>query len=271
MQKIIKINNDLIDQTIGIINQNFSFYNDSSSLVFQKNINNVIQKVINFSIIENNNQQNELKNFINIPKAYPVKKEIINLEKFNNEEYNLYPEKSKKIKAITNEIEKSLINNNYTENRYKFKTQYFYIKKDLIKKHFFDLQFNNEIKVLKNNKIVYMNKNILNKYSTSRGIKKLKKINFFITKNRSSKYRGVSKNGSNWQALIMINKKKFFLGNFPSEELAARIYDIQAIKARGINAKTNFIYDNNQLKKIYNKNINIKCDNISDIMAQLNN
>ena len=69
----------------------------------------------------------------------------------------------------------------------------------------------------------------------------------------------------------MINNKKFFLGNFPSEELAARIYDIQAIKARGIKAKTNFIYDNNQLKKIYNKKINIKCDDISDIMSQLNN
>ena len=34
---MIKINNDLIDQTIGIINQNFSFNNDSSSLAIEKN------------------------------------------------------------------------------------------------------------------------------------------------------------------------------------------------------------------------------------------
>ena len=70
---------------------------------------------------------------------------------------------------------------------------------------------------------------------------------------------------------LMINKKNFFFGNYPSEDLAARIYDIQAIKARGIKAKTNFAYDKNQIKKIYNKKINIKCNDISDIMAQINN
>ena len=69
----------------------------------------------------------------------------------------------------------------------------------------------------------------------------------------------------------MINNKKYFVGNYPSEDLAARIYDIQAIKAWGIKAKTNFAYNINQLKKIYNKTINIKCNNISEIMAQLNN
>jgi len=281
LQKIIKINNDLIDQTIGVINQNFSFYNNSSPLtiekelkelyIFQRKINIVIQKVINFSIIENNKQSNELKNIMNAPQPYLVNKKIINLKKFNSEKYNLYPEKSKKIQANTNEIERSLIINNYTENINKHKTIYFCIKKNIIKKHIIDLQFNNEIKVLKNNKVVYMNKNLLHKYSTARGIKKLKKINFIITKKRSSKYRGVSKNGNKWQALIMINNKSIFLGNYSSEELAARIYDIQAIKAWGIKAKTNFIYDNNQLKKIYNKNLNIKCDGISDIIDKINN
>ena len=69
----------------------------------------------------------------------------------------------------------------------------------------------------------------------------------------------------------MINNKNYFLGNYSSEELAARIYDIQAIKAWGIKARTNFVYDKNQIKKIYNKEINIKCKDISDIMDQLNN
>jgi len=231
----------------------------------------MIQNVINFSILENNKQQNELKNIMNVPEPHPVNKKIINLEKFNNEEYNLYPEKSKKIQTNTDEIKRSLISNNFTENNHKFKIKYFCIKKNIIKKHINDLQFSNEIKVLKNNKIVYMNKNLLHKYSTARGIKKFKKINFLITKKRSSKYRGVSRNGNKWQVLIMINNKKFFLGNYSSEELAARIYDIQAIKAWGIKAKTNFIYDNNQLKEIYNMQLNIKYDDISNIIAQLNN
>ena len=116
-----------------------------------------------------------------------------------------------------------------------------------------------------------MNKYLLNSYSNSRAIKKLKKIRFIIRKKRSSIYRGVSKNGSKWQVLIMTNNKKYYFGNYSSEELAARIYDIQAIKSRGINARTNFIYDNEQLKKIYYKKINIKCNNISEIMTQLNN
>ena len=116
-----------------------------------------------------------------------------------------------------------------------------------------------------------MNKFLLNSYSTSRAIKRLKKINFIIRKKRSSKYRGVSKNGNKWQVLIMINKKKYYVGNFSSEDLAARIYDIQAIKSWGIKARTNFVYDNKQLNKIYNKKINIKCDNLSEIMTQINN
>jgi len=69
----------------------------------------------------------------------------------------------------------------------------------------------------------------------------------------------------------MINRKNCYLGNYPSEDLAARIYDIQAIKIWGAKAKTNFSYDNNQIKKIYNKKFNINCNNISDIMTQLNN
>jgi len=280
LQKTIKINNDLINQATGLINQYFSSYNNSSSLtiekelnelnIFQNEINFSIQKVINFSMI-GNKQQSKLKNIMNVPELYPANKEKINIEKFNSEEYNLYLEKAKKIQTITDKIKKSLTNNNSTENNHNIKSKYFYTKKNIIKKHIFDFQTNNEIKVLKNNKVVFINKNILNKKSAARGIKKIKKINFIVRKKRSSKYRGVSKNGNKWQVLMMINNKKYFVGNYPSEDLAARIYDIQAIKARGIKARTNFVYDKNQIKKIYNKTINIKCNDISEIMAQLNN
>ena len=67
------------------------------------------------------------------------------------------------------------------------------------------------------------------------------------------------------------NHKKYYLGNYTSEDLAARIYDIYAIKNRGTKARTNFVYDKNQINKIYNKKININCDNISEIMNQINN
>ena len=232
--------------------------------IFQREIYIVIQKVINFSIIGNNKynkQQREIENVRNDPKPYPIKKEMINFEKFFGETYNSYPQENIKFQTDKDHILSSLINNNSTKNN----------QKNKFKKHIFGFQTNNGIRILKNNKLVYLNKKLFSAYSNSRAIKKFKKINFIVGKKRSSKYRGVSKNGNKWQVLIMINNKKYYLGNYNSEDLAARIYDIQAIKSWGVKARTNFVYDDNQITKIYNKKINFKCNNISDIMTQLNN
>ena len=154
---------------------------------FQREIYIVIQKAINFSIIGNNKynqQQSKIENVRNVPKSYPIKNEMINFEKLFGETYNSYPKEN---------IQRSLINNNSTKNNHK----------NIFEKHIFDLQTNNEIRILKNNKLVYLNKKLLNTYSTSRAIKKFKKINFLVGKKRSSKYRGVSKNGNKWQVLIL--------------------------------------------------------------------
>lgn len=35
---------------------------------------------------------------------------------------------------------------------------------------------------------------------------------------RGSKFRGISKNGNSWQILVMVHKKKQYLGTLPSEE-----------------------------------------------------
>ena len=70
---------------------------------------------------------------------------------------------------------------------------------------------------------------------------------------------------------MMINNKKYYKGSYISEEFAARVYDILSIKNRGIKARTNFIYNNIQKKNIYESKINIKSDNISDIIKQLTN
>ena len=156
MQTIIEINNDIIQQAIGIIIQNNFLYNALSLVIekkvmelnmFQRKINIVIQKVINFSIIGNKKQESEIKNFINVPKLYPIKNEIINLESIVGEEYIKYPQESNKIQNVTNDTQKSYINNILTNNNH------------MINKHIFEFQTNNnEIKAFKNNKIVYLNK-----------------------------------------------------------------------------------------------------------------
>ena len=108
------------------------------------------------------------------------------------------------------------------------------------------------IRILKNNKLVYNNNidnnNINNEnisfYNNNYSNKLFKK---FL---RSSSFRGVSKNGNKWQVLFMNNKKKYYLGNFYSEKLAAIIYDIFALKYKGKKASTNYYYTDEQITKI---------------------
>jgi len=57
---------------------------------------------------------------------------------------------------------------------------------------------------------------------------------------RKSKFRGVSKKGKLWQALIMINRNKKYIGNFKSEEEAAKAYDEYAMKFHKNKARVNF-------------------------------
>ena len=126
----------------------------------------------------------------------------------------------------------------------------------------------NEIKVLKNKKVLYINTNLITSYSTTRSIKKLNKIKFIIINKRRSKYRWVSKNGNKWQVLIMVNHKKFYLGSYPSEELATRVYDIYAIKSYG-NKANQFYLQLLSIEKIDERKVNIKSNNISDFIKQL--
>ena len=110
---------------------------------------------------------------------------------------------------------------------------------------------------------------LLNSYSTSKNIKELNTIAFVERNKRSSRFRGVSKNGNQWQVLMMINKNKSYIGSYDSEEFAARIYDVLAIKNRGMNARTNFKYNSKQIKNICEKDIDIKSKNINEIISQL--
>jgi len=227
--------------------------------------------IINNSKIEDIRQINASKNAI-IGKESDTINYIANDSKKLSKEFsnNFKQQENNKPKIIMGSKEANLINNNSTIKNPSYKIKYFNIEKDIIKKHLLDFNTNNEITVLKNRKIIYINSEALNNYPTKRYIKKLKRINFVRKYKTSSKYRGVSRNGNNWQVLIMANNKKYFIGNYPSEELAARIYDVCAIKKRGIKAKTNFPYNHNQIKNIYGNDINIKCVKISEILKQIN-
>jgi hypothetical protein len=203
--------------------------------------------------------------------SYPTNFGLNNYQKLYGESLdNSNIKKNNKINIITDDEKANLVNMSSINKNSSNKKIYFNVIKNN-GKCLFDTESNNEIKVLKNKKAVYINRSLLNSYSTSRSFKKFKKFKFEIKKKTSSKYRGVSKNGNKWQVLIMINNKKCYIGSYISEEIAARVYDILAIKFRGINARTNFIYNHIQIKKIHESQINIKSGNISDIIKDLIN
>jgi hypothetical protein len=70
------------------------------------------------------------------------------------------------------------------------------------------------------------------------------------TKKRGSRYRGVSRNGNQWQVLIMINRKKSYVGSYSNEKVAARAYDKVALHFHGKKVKTNFDYVDEEVKSI---------------------
>ena len=125
----------------------------------------------------------------------------------------------------------------------------------------------NEIKVMKNNKVVYANN--IDSFSKISIIRTKKKIFNIIKRKRGSKYRGVSKNGNQWQVLMMFRHSKSYIGSYSSEEIAARVYDISSIKHKGVKAITNFNYSPKQINNILSNDIDYKEKNINLILFDL--
>ena len=106
-----------------------------------------------------------------------------------------------------------------------------------------------------------MNKNLINK--------KTKKNDITIKKLRKSMYRGVTKNGKKYQVIISYKKNIRYYGVYPTDEIAARAYDIISIKNKGIKASTNFKYDLHQIQKISEANIDFNTKNINKKIMNL--
>jgi len=240
----------------------FSNSNNSTELSFDYNnkkqnsrdkllneIENLIKKIIN------SNNQNQITD---------LKENVLDFnEKFFKSEKN-YNFKNTEISKFNSNINlSSLINVNSNGNDF--------LVNNCSQKNDKGYNKRSEEKVMLNNKLVYSNSNETDCINYSNNCQKSKKIYFMDVGRRKSKYRGVSKNGNQWQVLIMINKSKSYAGTYATEDLAARIYDILSIKNRGNKAKTNFIYTNSQIRKICNTDLDFKAKNIKEIISELLN
>ena len=67
---------------------------------------------------------------------------------------------------------------------------------------------------------------------------------------RASKFRGVSKNGLQWQVQLGNTLARRYVGSSSSEEEAARLYDRKSIASNGLAAKTNFSYTKAEVEAI---------------------
>ena len=59
---------------------------------------------------------------------------------------------------------------------------------------------------------------------------------------KKSKFRGVLRKGKRWQAFIMINRNKNYIGNFETEEEDDKVYDEYAMKFHKNKARINFTH-----------------------------
>ena len=282
--------NNIISNTVVpnnfVINNNNTNINSNSNININKNINNIIKvdSINNNNInihthpkIENENEKenknpvdNTTKEEINKNDSNPkveVENKVEISSKTNSDvknigNQNIVAEISKK-PTDTGVILASVLVPNKPKNLFK-------TKEESLNKQ--EKQNNKMIskkrkRFIKNNKLVFIQTDKANENNEGNNCQigsgeeenqsneslNSEKVNELIKKNfkpRGSRYRGVSKNGSQWQVLIMVKKKKRYLGSFSNEEEAARAYDKVALQHHGIKAKTNYDYTKEEIEKI---------------------
>lgn len=75
---------------------------------------------------------------------------------------------------------------------------------------------------------------------------------------KRSEYIGVSKNGTKWQALVVIGKHKVYMGSFKEEAEASTVFDFYSILTHAKDAKVNKSYT---IREVLNMVHNFKLNN----------
>lgn len=247
------LNNNIVS-TKKFIND--SIQNKNMNKTSYSNNPNDIFKVEKTIFHNNNGLNSNGKKEIKKDKEITAKKQDINSNTKIIFKSNIYPSVNDKEDCGKNEI-------NYQLKKPipKSQTQFFIVKKQEKNNQFL---LPKRKRLIKNKKLVFIQEEKDFEYNTinisdeneKKNIDLLNYENELLKQNpksRRSKYRGVSKNGNNWQVLIMVKKKKKYLGSFSNEEEAARVYDKCALQNHGIRAKTNYDYTKEEVEKIMNE------------------
>ena len=267
-----------------MITNNNTNISTNSNININKNINNNIKmdNINNNSININTNQNLNLNNNINddnkniINNYFQNENNKNNIEKDSADNMNNKTKIDHQIHDETNDISNK---NNITAKTSK-PERVPYLKKPALLFNVKETSLIEEEKLkqksqftskkrkrfLKNNKLVFIQSDKAKDYEDKKDKNEQEeyevndeasfdseKVSELIQKNtkpRGSKYRGVSKNGSQWQVLIMVKKKKRYIGSFSNEEEAAKAYDKVALQHHGIKAKTNYDYTKEEVEKI---------------------
>ena len=246
---------------------NNSNINTNQNLNSEKNVNNIkINKINSEKInLENNkdikninkkqNTENKNKDLLSSLNNNNSKTNIvdnINLNSKENNINNIIKEEKSNSQIIPEKNDQTPLNKSKNQNtKPKIHKVFFNIKESIPRKEG-DLLTKKRKRFIKNNKLVFvqMDENELN-LKNEKVYDEDEDLDFQTnTKPRGSRFRGVSKNGSQWQVLIMVRKKKRYLGSFSSEEEAARAYDKVALQNHGNKAKTNYDYTKEEIEKI---------------------
>ena len=239
--------------------------NTNQNINSKKNVNNIKNNKINSEKINlgnnkdiNNinkqqsteNKNKDLSSLNNNSKTNNNKNINLN-SKENNINNNIKEEKSNSQIIPEKNTQTSLTKSQNQNTKPKIHKVFFNIKESTPKKEG-DLLTKKRKRFIKNNKLVFvqLDENELN-LKNEKVYDEDEDLDFQTnTKPRGSRFRGVSKNGSQWQVLIMVRKKKRYLGSFSSEEEAARAYDKVALQNHGNKAKTNYDYTKEEIEKI---------------------
>eukprot|EP00344_Euplotes_crassus_P003352 CAMPEP_0196995130 /NCGR_PEP_ID=MMETSP1380-20130617/1319_1 /TAXON_ID=5936 /ORGANISM="Euplotes crassus, Strain CT5" /LENGTH=158 /DNA_ID=CAMNT_0042410719 /DNA_START=198 /DNA_END=671 /DNA_ORIENTATION=- len=74
---------------------------------------------------------------------------------------------------------------------------------------------------------------------------------------RRSRFTGVFKNHSKWQALIDIFDRKTYIHSYMTEQEAARAYDLMSLVLKGLAGLTNFDYSKTDVLDLISNHSNI--------------